>query len=413
MPPRRAGADDAASPRDPRATLLPGGPGTAAVEAPATGDLLGEEVADSRRSTVSTRSQSYSALVWRRLRRSVPGMLGLGLVMLLLLMAIFADFVSPLDPKARNVGFAPPDKVSWHVPGEGPEAGWHLLPRAFPIVEGDEFDPVTFQPIVGPDYENPRRIVLFAPGWEYSWLGIRMNRHLFGAADGSPLHLLGTDSFGRDILSRGVVGSRISLALALSSIALITVIGTLAGITSGYIGGRFDAWFQRFVEIVLAFPQLPLYLTLATLIPVTAPSGLFLTFVVVVIVALGWAQLSREVRSKTLALRQVDYVRAALAVGSSDGRIITRHILPNVMSHIIVSVTLGIPTIVLLESFLGFLGFAVKPPLISWGLMLQDAGTFSVIGSYPWILSPVGFVLLTVFAFNALGDGLRDAIDPY
>ncbi|WP_342670768.1 ABC transporter permease, partial [Rubellimicrobium mesophilum] len=413
LPPRRAGADDAASPRDPRATLLPGGPGTAAVEAPATGDLLGEEVADSRRSTVSTRSQSYSALVWRRLRRSVPGMLGLGLVMLLLLMAIFADFVSPLDPKARNVGFAPPDKVSWHVPGEGPEAGWHLLPRAFPIVEGDEFDPVTFQPIVGPDYENPRRIVLFAPGWEYSWLGIRMNRHLFGAADGSPLHLLGTDSFGRDILSRGVVGSRISLALALSSIALITVIGTLAGITSGYIGGRFDAWFQRFVEIVLAFPQLPLYLTLATLIPVTAPSGLFLTFVVVVIVALGWAQLSREVRSKTLALRQVDYVRAALAVGSSDGRIITRHILPNVMSHIIVSVTLGIPTIVLLESFLGFLGFAVKPPLISWGLMLQDAGTFSVIGSYPWILSPVGFVLLTVFAFNALGDGLRDAIDPY
>ena len=165
--------------------------------------------------------------------------------------------------------------------------------------------------------------------------------------------------------------------------------------------------------MILAFPQLPLYLALASLIPVTAPSGLFLTFVVLVIVGLGWAQLSREVRSKTLALRQVDYVKAAMAVGAGDGRIITRHILPNVMSHVIVAVTLGIPTIVLLESFLGFLGFAVKPPLISWGLMLQDAGTFSVIGSYPWILSPVGFVLLTVFAFNALGDGLRDAIDPY
>jgi peptide/nickel transport system permease protein len=139
----------------------------------------------------------------------------------------------------------------------------------------------------------------------------------------------------------------------------------------------------------------------------------FLAFVILVIVGLGWAQLSREVRSKTLALRQVDYVRAALAVGASDGRIITRHILPNVMSHVIVAVTIGIPSIVLLESFLGFLGFAVKPPLISWGLMLQDAGTFSSIGSYPWILSPVGFVLITVFAFNALGDGLRDAIDPY
>ncbi|MEJ2036801.1 MAG: ABC transporter permease [Maritimibacter sp.] len=187
----------------------------------------------------------------------------------------------------------------------------------------------------------------------------------------------------------------------------------MVGITSGYLGGRFDLWLQRVVEIVLAFPQLPLYLALATLIPVTAPSTLFLSFVILVIVGLGWAQLSREVRSKTLALRGVDYVRAAEAIGASDGRIITRHILPNVTSHVIVSVTLGIPTIVLLESFLGFLGFAVKPPLISWGLMLQDAGTFSAIGSYPWILSPVGFVLITVFAFNALGDGLRDAIDPY
>jgi peptide/nickel transport system permease protein len=189
--------------------------------------------------------------------------------------------------------------------------------------------------------------------------------------------------------------------------------GTLLGITSGYLGGRFDMWFQRFVEVILAFPQLPLYLALATLIPPTAPSYLFLSFVILVIVGLGWAQLSREVRGKTLSMSRIEYVRAAVAVGASDGRIITRHILPNVLSHVIVAVTLGIPTIILLESFLGFLGFAVKPPLISWGLMLQDAQTFASIGSYPWILSPVGFVLLAVFAFNALGDGLRDAVDPY
>jgi peptide/nickel transport system permease protein len=411
LPPRRAGADDPVAPRDPHVTLLPGsGPGVAGVEAPGT---LVDEGTDTRASTITTTGQSYQALVWRRLRRSVPGMLGLALVTLLLVVTVFAEFFSPVDPKARNVSFAPPDRISWYVPGDGPEAGWRLLPVAFPIVESDEYDPVTFQPLTGPDYENPRQIVLFAPGWEYEFLGIRMNRHFIGTADGSSLHLLGTDTLGRDIFSRGVTGSQISLTLALVSIALITIIGTLLGIASGYVSGAFDAWFQRFVEIILAFPQLPLYLTLATLIPVTAPSGVFLTFVVIVIVALGWAQLSREVRSKTLALRQVDYVRAALAVGASDGRIITRHILPNVMSHVIVSITLGIPTIVLLESFLGFLGFAVKPPLISWGLMLQDAGTFSVIGSYPWILSPVGFVLVTVFAFNALGDGLRDAIDPY
>jgi len=312
------------------------------------------------------------------------------------------------------VAFAPPDKISWYVPGEGPEAGWRILPVTFPIVEKEgEVDPVTFQPVVGPDFDNPRPIVLFAKGWEYELFGITMSRHFIGTADGSPLHILGTDKLGRDILSRGIIGSRISLIIALVSVALITVLGTLAGITSGYIGGQFDSWFQRFVEIILAFPQLPLYLALASLIPVTAPTNVFLAFVILVIVGLGWAQLSREVRSKTLALRQVDYVRAAMAVGASDGRIITRHILPNVMSHVIVAVTIGIPSIVLLESFLGFLGFAVKPPLISWGLMLQDAGTFASIGSYPWILSPVGFVLITVFAFNALGDGLRDAIDPY
>ncbi len=367
------------------------------------------EAADQRVSTIATESQSYVSLVWRRFRRSVPGMLGLIMVATLLIVALFAEFFAPMNPKQPTNAFAPPDKISWHVPGEG----WRLLPVAFPIVEGDELDPVTYQPLMAPDFDNPRRIVLFAKGWEYEFLGMTFNRHFIGVEDGSPLNILGTDKLGRDILSRGIIGSQISLAIALTSITLITMIGTLVGIASGYIGGMFDLWFQRFVEIILAFPQLPLYLALASLIPVTAPSGLFLTFVVLVIVGLGWAQLSREVRSKTMALRRVEYVRAAMAVGASDGRIITRHILPNVMSHVIVAVTLGVPSIVLLESFLGYLGFAVKPPLISWGLMLQDAGTFSVIGSYPWILSPVAFVLLTVFAFNALGDGLRDAIDPY
>jgi peptide/nickel transport system permease protein len=227
------------------------------------------------------------------------------------------------------------------------------------------------------------------------------------------VHFLGTDKFGRDVLSRAIIGSRISLMIALAVVTMTTIVGTLVGISSGYLGGRLDAWVQRFVEFVLAFPQLPLYLALTTLIPVTAPSNVFIAFVIGVMAVLGWAQLSREVRSKTLALSGIEYVRAAVAVGSGDFRIITRHILPNVLSHIIVAVTLAIPSVVLLESFLGFLGFAVKPPLISWGLMLQDTGTFSVIGSYPWILSPVVFVLVAVFAFNALGDGLRDAVDPY
>ncbi|MDZ4313057.1 MAG: ABC transporter permease [Cypionkella sp.] len=367
------------------------------------------EAADDRLSTAPSTSQSYPALVWRRFRKSIPGMLGLILVCALLIIAIFADFFAPMNPNANTASFAPPDQISFFT-----KDGFTLWPVAYAITEGTELDPITYQPVMAADMDNPRPLVLFAKGWEYKLLGlIPTNRHFIGVSDGSPLHILGTDKLGRDILSRGIVGSRISLMIALVSITLITVIGTLAGITSGYLGGKFDMWFQRFVEIILAFPQLPLYLALTTLIPVTAPSYIFLSFVILVIVGLGWAQLSREVRGKTMSMARIDYVRAAMAVGASDRRIITRHILPNVMSHVIVAVTLGIPTIILLESFLGFLGFAVKPPLISWGLMLQDAGTFSVIGSYPWILSPVGFVLLAVFAFNALGDGLRDAIDPY
>ncbi len=353
------------------------------------------ETEDGRISTAPTANQSYPALVWRRFRRSVPGMLGFTMVVLLLLIAIFAEFVAPMDPNQPTASFAPPDHLSFFT-----KDGFTIFPVAYSIVEGDELDPVTYQPLMAPDMEHPRHLQLFAKGAEYElWGLIPMSRHLIGVSDGSPLHLLGTDKLGRDILSRGVYGSRLTLMISLVSITLITTIGTLLGITSGYIGGRFDMWFQRFVEVILAFPQLPLYLALATLIPATAPSWLFLTFVILVIVGLGWAQLSREVRGKTMSMARVDYVRAAVAVGASDGRIITRHILPNVLSHVIVAVTLGIPNIILLESFLGFLGFAVKPPLISWGLMLQDAQTFSVhrvlsVDSCPRGLRSVGRVFV-------------------
>jgi peptide/nickel transport system permease protein len=355
-------------------------------------------------------NEGYFALVWRRFRRSVIGMIGLVLVLSMLIVSIFADFFAPMDPNLQTISFAPPDSISF----EAPQGGFSLIPYVYPIVETGEFDKVTFQPLTGPDKTNPTSLGFFVKGYPYHVLWfIPADLHFFGSTNGHTFHILGTDKFGRDILSRGFAGSRISLTIALIVVLLTTTIGTLVGITSGYLGGRLDAWVQRFVEFVLAFPQLPLYLALTTLIPITAPSNLFLAFVIGVMAVLGWAQLSREVRSKTLALARIEYVRAAIAVGSGDFRIITRHILPNVLSHIIVAVTLAVPSVVLLESFLGFLGFAVKPPLISWGLMLQDTGSFSVIGSYPWILSPVIFVLVTVFAFNALGDGLRDAIDPY
>ena len=379
----------------------------------AGGPMPTTEVTDTGAAVVSrfgSGSEGYATLVWRRFRRSPMGMMGLVLVGLLLVISVFGDFFAPMDPKRTELPFAPPDVIAF----EDPAGNFSLLPFVYPIGETGEFDPITFQPLTGLVKDNPTPTGFFVTGHPYKLLGlIPSNIHFFGSVDGRPIHFLGTDKFGRDILSRGIVGSQISLTIALIVVAITTAVGTLVGIASGYLGGRIDTWVQRFVEFVLAFPQLPLYLALTSLIPVTAPSNIFIAFVIGVMAVLGWAQLSREVRSKTLSLARIEYVRAAIAVGSSDARIITRHILPNVLSHVIVAVTLAVPSVVLLESFLGFLGFAVKPPLISWGLMLQDTGTFSVIGSYPWILSPVVFVLITVFAFNALGDGLRDAIDPY
>lgn len=355
-------------------------------------------------------SESYIALVWRRLKRSWTGMAGLIMVVLLIFIALFADFLSPVDPKLTDVAYSQPETISF----TDKDGGWSFRPRVYPMVEGAELDPITYQPLIGPDYDNPRHLGFFVKGapYRFLWL-IPAERHFFGATDGKPVHFLGTDKFGRDVLSRALYGSRISLMIALTVVSIVTVVGTTVGMVSGYFGGRFDIWMQRFVELVLAFPQLPLYLALTSLIPVTAPTSVFLAFVIFVMSALGWAQLSREVRGKTLALARIDYVRAAIAIGARDRRIVFQHIFPNVMSHVIVAVTLAIPNVVLLESFLGFLGFAVKPPLISWGLMLQDTSNYSAIGSYPWILSPVAFVFMTVFAFNALGDGLRDAIDPY
>jgi len=368
------------------------------------------DIAASGKPDAAAFNESYGALVWRRFRRSFTGMMGLVLVILLALTAIFADFIAPMSPMETDVSFSPPQAISFR----DKDGSFSFRPRVYPMTETQELDPVTFQPIVGPDYDNPLYLGFFVKDAEYRLFGLLpMDRHLFGSTDGRPVHFLGTDKFGRDVLSRAIHGSRISLAIALSVVAIVTVIGTSVGLISGYFGGAADAWIQRFVEIILAFPQLPLYLALTSLIPVTAPTHVFLTFVIVVMSALGWAQMSREVRGKTLALARIEYVRAAIAVGATDRRIIFQHILPNVMSHVIVAVTLQIPTVILLESFLGFLGFAVKPPLISWGLMLQDTATYSVIGSYPWILTPVVFVLVAVFAFNALGDGLRDAVDPY
>ncbi len=348
--------------------------------------------------------QSYPRLVWQRFRRSWLGLAGLAMLALLLVTVVFGGFLAPHDPDSRFEPFQPPSRIGF-------DGG--LVARN--PHESGRIDPVTLQPILTYDGAPPVPLRLFAPGARWWLLGlVPVDRHLVGpASPAGAVHILGTDRFGRDILSRGLVAARISLGLATIVVTLTTLTGLLLGATAGYRGGAIDRWLGRLIDFVLAFPQLPLYLALGALIPITIGSGQFLLLLIGIMALLGWAGLAREIRGKTMVLARMDYVRAAVALGASDWRIVHRHIAPNLMSHVLVSFTLTLPAIVLLESFLGFLGLAVKPPLISWGLMLQDAGNFAAIGSYPWILAPVGFVFVTVFAFNAVGDALRDAIDPY
>ncbi|QTF91992.1 ABC transporter permease [Halomonas sp. BM-2019] len=353
--------------------------------------------------------ESYPALVWRRFRRSRLALVGLAMLLLLVMLSVFAPFFAPVDPTARNSAnsYGPPQTLSWY----SEEEGFSLRPFVHPYEES--FDPVTYQPILEPDTGERIYVTFFARGWEYTWLGISLSRHLIQLEDGSPLHLLGSDALGRDLFSRILFGSRLTLLLGVLVVAVSVTVGTLVGITSGYFGGRKDNLIQRITELFLAFPELPLFLALIAILPQAAQASTLFLLMVGILSILKWAQLAREVRGKALSLAQLDYVKAAIACGASDKRIILRHILPNVMSHVIVVATILIPNVILAESFLSFLGVGIQAPLISLGQLLNAAADFQAVGAYPWLLSPVLFILLAVLAFNAIGDGLRDAIDPY
>lgn len=353
--------------------------------------------------------ESYPTLVWRRFRRNKLALIGLVMLILLVTVAVFAPFFAPMDPTTRSsdYSYGPPQALHWY----SEEGGISLRPFVHPFEES--YDPVTYQPVLEENTSERIYVEFFAEGWEYRWLGIPLETHLFQLEDGSPLYLVGSDALGRDLFSRILFGARLTLLLGVLVVALSVTVGTLVGITSGYFGGRKDNLIQRVTELFLAFPELPLFLALIAILPQAAqPSTLFLLMVAILSV-LKWAQLAREVRGKALSLAQLDYVKAAIACGASDKRIILRHILPNVMSHVIVASTILIPNVILAESFLSFLGVGIQAPLISLGQLLNAASDFQAVGAYPWLLSPVLFILLAVLAFNAIGDGLRDAIDPY
>jgi peptide/nickel transport system permease protein len=367
--------------------------------------LLAEAAAPA---VVTTRSQNYATLVWRRFRRNKVGIVGAVLVALLLFVAIFANFLSPYDPTARVRGniYLPPQKLHFFS-----EEGFHLIPFTHPVTM--DFDPVTLELAPMEDANVRCQPTFFGKGWSYTLFGIPLDRHLLAPPPDCAYNILGTDRDGRDMLSRILVGSRLTLLMAGFVVSIAVLIGTVVGMVSGYFGGLVDHWIQRVVEFFIALPELPFYFGLVAIIPRNSDPFTVFLMLAAILALLKWAQLAREVRGKTLAISQLDYVTAAEAIGARTPRIVYRHILPNVMSHVVVATTLMIPSIVLIESFLSFLGLGVQPPLVSWGLLLNAGKDLQNLGSYPWVLTPVVAILIAVLSFNMLGDGLRDAIDPY
>ncbi len=355
-------------------------------------------------------SETYSQLVWRRFRRSKISIVGALMVLSLLMLAIFGGFFSPTDPTKLDMAasFTPPQRV--HFFDE--EGNFHARP--FTYLQVFDYDPVTFEPVWVEDTSKPYDIYFFVKDWEYTILGfIPANLHLYQAAEGGTVYLLGTDNLGRDLWGRACIAGRISLALALFAALISVTVGSAVGVVSGYYGGWIDNVIQRFIEVIQSIPALPLWMALAAIIP--GHWDRFAVFLVMSLIfaLIGWTVLAREVRGKVMAYRETDFIMAAKEMGASDRRIIFRHLYPHSLSHVIVILTLQIPTVILAEAFLSFLGIGIQEPLTSWGLLMRDAQSIETLGSHPWVMVPAFFIVFAVLGFNFMGDGLRDAVDPY
>ena len=352
-------------------------------------------------------SLSYWQLVRKRFQGNRTGMIGMIICCVIVFTAMFAPFLAPYTPatKDRTAIYTPPQWVKF-IDEDG-------LTRPHVLGFAEEMDPNTFEITFQPSPEKRVDLALFVQGPEYSLLGMDFTTHFIAGGDGAPVHFLGTDGLGRDVFSRMLYGSRITLLMGFIVMSVACVIGTIVGVTSGYMGGRTDTIIQRVIEFVKSFPDLPLYLALVAVLPRRADPMLTFVMFAGIVVLLKWADLARELRGKVIAIRSVEFVRAAVAVGADDKRIIGRHIIPNMSSHIIVWATYVLPEVILLESFLSFLGVGIQQPMVSWGVMLNAVRDFQSLASAPWLLAPVGMIILSVLAFNALGDGLRDAMDPY
>ncbi len=363
------------------------------------------------RSTESAYIASQWQLMWWRLRKHRLAM-GAGIVLIIMyVMVIGADFLATSDPFLSEAkrGEMPPQRI--HV-FDGWKPGLYVNP-----VSGTR-DMKTFKRVYVTDETVKTPVRLFARGHEYKFLGlITLDRHLLGVD--APLkaeehiYILGTDVQGRDLWSRLMIATRISMTIGLVSVAVSLFLGVLLGGLSGFYGGWVDTLIQRVIEILRSIPTIPLWMGIAAAVP-RDWSIIKVYFAITIIISLiGWTTLAREVRGRFLSLREEDFVTAAEIAGASRTRIIFRHMVPSFTSHIIAATTLSLPAIIISETSLSFLGLGLRPPAISWGVLLQQAQNVQAVALTPWLLAPAIPVIIAVLAFNFLGDGLRDAADPY
>ncbi|MCA1644113.1 MAG: ABC transporter permease [Chloroflexi bacterium] len=348
------------------------------------------------------------ALIWLRFLRNRAALIGGGVILLLYVTAALANLVAPYDADQRfdSAIYAPPQPIYWVDEGR-------IYPHILGLAPVTDLD--TLLRTYEPDPTHKIAVQFLAKGAPYRLLGlIPADVHLFGVATSDVgVFLLGTDRQGRDQLSRILIGSQISLTIGLLGVFLSLLIGSLLGVASGYYGGAIDNVIQRAIEVIRSFPSIPLWMALASGFPASWPPMQVYFAISLVLSFIGWTWLARQLRGKVLALREEEFVLAAQLVGASDARIIMRHLIPSVAGHIIVISTLAIPGMILAETALTFLGIGIRPPLVSWGTLLQDAQNIQTLAHAPWLLTPVLAIVVAVLAFNFLGDGLRDATDPY
>jgi peptide/nickel transport system permease protein len=349
-------------------------------------------------------------LTWWRFRKHKLAVASGVVVILFYVMALLGDFLAVTEPHATDASrsYIPPQAIHFFDDGA-------FRPHVYAL-KGKR-DMRTFKLVYAPDPSDKRYLRLFAPGYRYEFLGLfETDIHLLGLDRGKPeeaLFLLGTDQLGRDVWSRLMLATRTSLTIGLVGVALSLFLGVLLGGISGLYGGVVDTVIQRVIEILRSIPTIPLWMGLAAALPTTWSVTQVYIAITVIISLIGWTELARVVRGRFLALREEDFVTAAELAGASRLRIIFRHMVPSFLSHIIAAISLALPAMIISETTLSFLGLGLRPPAISWGVLLQDAQNIQALGIAPWLLAVAVPVVVVILAFNFLGDGLRDAADPY